>query len=663
MRSFNSILVANRGEIAVRIVKTARSLSFRTIAVYSEADATAPHAQIADDAALLGPSPIAASYLNIERILKAAQQTGAEAIHPGYGFLSENAEFARACEQAGLVFIGPGADAIELMGNKAEAKRRMIAAGIPCLPGYFDADQSDTTMSSVANEIGCPLMVKAAAGGGGRGMRLVERAEDLPMALTAARSEVLNAFGSHELILEKAILRPRHVEFQIVADNHGNVIHLGERDCSIQRRYQKVVEEAPCPVMTDELRAQMGAAAVEAARSIKYKGVGTIEFLLDEEENFYFLEMNTRLQVEHPVTEMITKLDLVSLQIQIAEGLPLELTQADVAYAGHAIEGRLYAEDPAQAFLPCAGTIDHWRPAKGIGIRIDSGIQTGQEISPFYDPMLAKVIAWGETRELARHRLINALEHTEIFGIITNKSFLSMLLSKEAFAKGKVTTAFIAEELSPEDLANPQPDFESMATAALLQYCIERQCALEECARVSSELLNWSSGGRLLTQYVYFSNGERVELTVSPETREVYQIRGVDSSLSIKLLTFAEGVARLSIDGCRRDVNYSAPSAGVIHISLAGETFRFRNEIAFPASGKRTDGSGHIVAPMHGALFEIFVELGDHVEIGTCLAVLEAMKIQHEILAEIEGTVQAIYVDAGTQVAANELLIEIVPDA
>ena len=662
MRAFKSILVANRGEIAVRIIKTAKSLCLHTIAVYSEADRTSPHVQVADDAALLGPAPAEASYLHIERILQAAQQTGAEAIHPGYGFLSENAEFARTCEQAGIIFIGPNAVAIELMGNKAEAKRHMTALGIPCLPGYSAADQSDTVLLSAANEIGFPLMVKAAAGGGGRGIRLVQHAKDLPNTLHFARTEAINAFGSHELILEKAIMQARHVEIQILADQHGNTIHLGERDCSAQRRYQKVVEETPCPVMTDELRAQMGAAAVEVARSVNYQNAGTVEFLFDEEGHFYFLEMNTRLQVEHPITEMITGLDLVTLQIQIAEGRPLALTQADIEFSGHAIEARLYAEDPARAFLPCTGTIDQWRPAEGSGIRVDSGIQAGQEISPFYDPMLAKVITWGENREIARLRLINALKQTQIFGLVTNKSFLIKVLSKQAFAKGATTTAFVAEELNPKDLAIPQPDFELMAIAALLQYNIERQCAFEASVHVSCELLNWSSGGRLVSQYVFLSHGERVELLISPINQEEYQVRGRDLTLAIELLNLADEEAHLNIDERRRVVKFSAPSAGYIDISVDGELFQFCNQIAFTTPAKETLRSGQIVAPMHGNLLEISVKAGELVKVGTRLAILEAMKIQHEIVAEVDGTVHAIHAQTGTQVAANELLIEILPE-
>ncbi|MYF09246.1 MAG: acetyl-CoA carboxylase biotin carboxylase subunit, partial [Rhodospirillaceae bacterium] len=487
MRRFGTILVANRGEIAVRVMRTARALGHRTVAVHSEADSEAPHVRMADAAAHIGPAPAAESYLNIDNILRAAAETGADAVHPGYGFLSENADFARACETAGLAFIGPHADAIAIMGDKAEARRRMAEAGVPCVPGYDGAEQSDAALIAAAAEIGFPVMVKAAAGGGGRGMRLVAQAGALPDALAAARSEAENAFGSGSLILEKAIARPRHVEIQIIADSHGNTIHLGERDCSVQRRHQKVIEEAPCPVMTGDLREAMGAAAVEAARSIGYCGAGTVEFLLDADGSFYFLEMNTRLQVEHPVTEAITGLDLVALQIRVAEGRPLGLAQADFRPSGHAIEARLYAEDVAQDFLPAAGDIALWRPAAGPGVRIDSGVESGQAVSPFYDPMIAKFIAHGETRDIARRRLIRALAETAAFGLTTNKRFLIDCLKKDVFAKGDATTAFIDEQFPAADLAPSGPEFAIAAMAAVLKFLIDRDEAFEHSLNVSPE--------------------------------------------------------------------------------------------------------------------------------------------------------------------------------
>ncbi|MBT4268267.1 MAG: acetyl-CoA carboxylase biotin carboxylase subunit [Deltaproteobacteria bacterium] len=659
MTTFRSILVANRGEIAVRIMRSAKTLGYKTIAVYSEADADAPHVQLADDAALIGPAPVAESYLDMTRILKAARETGADAIHPGYGFLSENAEFAKACEDAGLVFIGPTGESIDLMGNKAAAKRRMIDAGVPCVPGYEGEDQSDSALLTAAHDIGYPLMVKAAAGGGGRGMRLVFEESDLQIAIETARSEAENAFGSGELILEKAIVRPRHVEVQVFADTHGNAIHLGERDCSVQRRHQKVVEEAPCPIMTAELRARMGAAAVDAARSINYRGAGTVEFLLDEQGEFYFLEMNTRLQVEHPVTEMITGLDLVALQIRVAEGKTLGVAQEEVSLSGHAIEVRLYAEDPAQDFLPVTGTVDLWVPAEGEGVRIDSGIATGQEISPFYDPMLAKIIAWGETREMAGNRLVDALKRTTLFGTTTNKRFLMDVLERETFKKGQATTAFIEEEFETAQLDNGTLGLQEAGVAAVLQYIEERDAATAASLGINAELQNWGSPGHLVTRYVYSVTDQEMDLTVLPQGPTAYLVNMGEEQVAVELLTSNGCEAMVAIDGRRSVVTFLCPAPGTIHLAIEGRTLTLRNEVAFAGLLEEVGGGGRIVAPMHGALLEIFVKEGDLVEKGTRLAVLEAMKMQHQILAEVKGTVSGVHAKAGTQVAADDLLIEI----
>ncbi len=447
--NFSKVLVANRGEIAWRVMRTARAMGYRTVAVYSDADKDAPHVAFADEAVRIGPPPVGESYLSIDRILEAAHKSGADAIHPGYGFLSENEAFAAACEKAGLTFIGPPPAAIAAMGNKAAAKRRMIDAGVPCVPGYQGADQSDANLEAEARKIGLPVMVKAAAGGGGRGMRLVEHDGDLLEAIRTARTEAESAFGSGELILEKAVVDARHVEIQVFADAHGNVIHLGERDCSVQRRHQKVIEEAPSPAVDAALRDRMGAAAVAAARTIGYRGAGTVEFLLGADGAFYFLEMNTRLQVEHPVTEAITGLDLVEWQLRVARGEQLPLTQEQVTFSGHAIEVRLYAEDAYGGFLPQTGRIDVWRPATGPGVRIDHGMKDGLAISPYYDPMIAKVIAHGATREEARVRLVRALAETVVLGPTTNRHFLIRLLEHPDFAAGEATTAFLVKHQFP----------------------------------------------------------------------------------------------------------------------------------------------------------------------------------------------------------------------
>jgi geranyl-CoA carboxylase alpha subunit len=659
MNAFTSILVANRGEIAVRVIRGVQALGYRAIAVYSAADEHALHVRLADDAALIGPAPVGESYLSIDNILAAAKITAAQAIHPGYGFLSENAEFAQACEKAGLVFIGPTADSINLMGNKAAAKKRMIAANVPCVPGYEEADQSDEVLVLAGSDIGFPLMVKAAAGGGGRGMRLVEEPASLMAALHAARTEALNGFGSDELILEKAILRPRHVEIQVLADNHGNVIHLGERDCSVQRRHQKVVEEAPSPVVSAQLREAMGTAAVEAARAINYRGVGTVEFLLDEQQHFYFLEMNTRLQVEHPVTEMVTGLDLVALQVDIAQGRPLEIGQHQVDLRGHAMEVRLYAEDTANDFLPRSGHIALWQAAEGSGVRIDAGIATGQEVSPYYDPMLAKLIAWGENREIARQRLINALKNTLVFGTITNRRFLIDTLQHETFATGRATTAFIGDEFTEADLAVLVLPLPALAMAAVLQYCLERSVMLSRSLGVSEELLDWSSAGGLLTRYAYEIDGNLLELTVSPRRSGGYQVRVDEELFDVEVLSISGNDARLQCNGKRQQFYYFSPQVGELHISLEGQNFELRNLLAFAAQLQQEAGGGRVLAPMHGAVQAVFVAVGDEVKKGQPLLIVEAMKMQHEIVAELDGVVVTVDVEKDNQVEAEELLVEI----
>ena len=657
MRRFDTILVANRGEIAVRVMRTARALGYRTAAVYSEADAEAPHVRMADAAAPVGPAPVSESYLVIDNILRAARETGADAVHPGYGFLSENAEFARACEAAGLTFIGPDADAIAVMGDKAEARRRMAAAGVPCVPGYDEADQSEAAFIAAAANIGFPVMVKAAAGGGGRGMRLVGDAAGLPDALAAARSEAESAFGSGSLILEKAIVRPRHVEIQVFADRHGTTIHLGERDCSVQRRHQKVIEEAPCPVMTEDLRSAMGAAAVEAARSIGYCGAGTVEFLLDADGSFFFLEMNTRLQVEHPVTEAITGLDLVALQIRVAEGRPLGLAQADVRPAGHAIEARLYAEDAAQDFLPAAGDIALWQPAAGEGVRVDSGVASGQTVSPFYDPMIAKVVAHGDSREIARRRLIRALAETVAFGLTTNKRFLIDCLEKDAFARGEATTAFIEEQFSETDLAPSEPDFAIAAAAAVLKFLAGRDDALGHSLNVSPELLNWASAGTLESRCGLTAGETAFGLSVSPSGAHDYTVREDGNSVSVHVVSVEEGRAILGVDGVHRHLLFHA-EGDALYLSEAGRDFRFDSGRS-AASLPDEQGGGRVVAPMHGKILEIAVEPGDTVARGDRLLVIEAMKMQHDIFAPAAGAVTGVLQQAGVQVAAGDPLVDI----
>ncbi len=663
MKPFNSILIANRGEIACRIIRTAKQLGYRTIAVYSDADAGAPHVQLADTSVCIGPGPVGESYLLAENILAAAASSGAEAIHPGYGFLSENADFAEMVESAGLVFIGPTKEAINVMGNKAESKRRMIEAGVPSVPGYEGLDQSDKTLLAEGKKIDLPLMVKAAAGGGGRGMRLVHDYKELANAIKLARAEAESAFGSGELILEKAIIRPRHVEIQVFADAQGNTIHLGERDCSVQRRHQKVVEEAPCPIMTPQLRDQMGLSAIDAAKSVNYRGAGTVEFLLDASGAFYFLEMNTRLQVEHPVTELITGLDLVELQINVAQGRPLGLTQEDVKLQGAAIEVRLYTEDPSQDFLPASGPVDLWQPATGVGVRIDAGICTGQAISAFYDPMVAKVIAYGDNRETARTRLIAALKETVLFGTANNKDFLIQCLEKQSFIDGAATTAFIAEEFADGDLAVAEPSVEDAAAAAVIDLNLEYQRHFNSSTLTSHKLKNWTMASGLVSRKQYQFGESLFDLSISPvaNSTDSYLVTCAESQqqIGIQLLTMDSNNANLSVNGSAQLVTFKLRQQGQLYCSIAGRGALFKDQIILDGAVDEAAGGGRVIAPMHGLLLEVLVKPGDQVVKGQNLAVLEAMKMHYEIIAEVDGTVEEVTALAGNQVAADDVLIEI----
>ncbi len=658
-RAIETLLVANRGEIACRVIRTAKSMGIRTVAVYSEADEDAPHVRIADDARLIGPAPVGESYLSIDAILDAAKNSGADAIHPGYGFLSENAKFAESCENAGLIFVGPPAKAIEQMGNKAESKRLMISAGVPCVPGYEDHDQSEEAFVGAAEQIGYPVMVKAAAGGGGRGMRFVEDAAALPEALTLARSEAENAFGSGELILEKAILRPRHVEIQVFADHHGNTLHLGERDCSVQRRHQKVVEEAPSPAVDETLRAKIGAAAVEAAKAVGYVGAGTVEFLLDEDQNFYFLEMNTRLQVEHPVTEMVTGLDLVEMQLRVAQGEALGIVQDEVQLTGHAIEVRLYAEDPVENFLPSTGSIELWSLSDGHGIRVDDGIATGQQVSPFYDPMLAKIIAHGGTRDITRQRLAEALGRTALFGPANNRDFLISVLQEPVFAAGQATTAFI-DEVFAGGYSAPVPNLSDALAAAVLRFIWARDKAHAASGRVSKALLNWSSRAPVGAQFQLSTATETFSVSVSADGGK-YCVRANEQEFEVEHLDGENNRARLKIDGAVVEAAYLVLDDRLF-VANGQNTWEWAVHRAGDAEPDQTGADGRILAPMHGRVIDVFTLKGANIETGDRLATLEAMKMQHQISAPTAGTIKAVHVSAGDQVAADDLLLEIEPE-
>ncbi|MCE8511957.1 biotin/lipoyl-binding protein [Ruegeria pomeroyi] len=651
---FDTLLIANRGEIAARIIRTAREMGLRTVAVYTSADAGAPHVALADHAVWIGEGPVRDSYLNAERILDAARQIGAGAIHPGYGFLSENAGFARAVAAAGLVFVGPDAAAIEAMGNKAEAKRLMLAAGVPCVPGYQGADQSDAALAREAEQIGYPLMVKAAAGGGGRGMRLVQSSDTLTEALARARAEALGAFGSDELILERAIVEPRHVEFQVFGDAHGAVIHLGERDCSVQRRHQKVIEEAPCPVMTPDLREAMGAAAVAAARVVDYRGAGTVEFLLDASGNFYFLEMNTRLQVEHPVTEMVTGLDLVALQLQVAQGDPLPLTQDDLRIDGHAIEVRLYAEDPAAGFLPAIGPVLRWRPADGAGLRVDAGIAQGQQIAPHYDPMLAKIIAHGPSRAVALARLARAVADTVLLGTATNSAFLADLLALPEFAEGRATTGLLARSY-PEGYGAdaPEPRAVALMVAVLMQH--DRDTALAVAGPIPPELLGWTSAPVLPRSLRVETGGQGFDCTAGAVPGG-WRIGVADAQFEIELDQRGDGL-RARLGGETHDL-LAHVAGDTVYMASGAQRLTLRRQCP-GAPDAEALGGGRVTAPMPGLVQSVSVAEGGEVAKGQTLAVLEAMKMQHQITAPVAGRVTRQHVAPGAQLAAGDVMFEI----
>ena len=609
--------------------------------------------ETADEAVALGGLTAAESYLDGAKIIAAARTSGADAVHPGYGFLSENEAFARACHEAGLVFIGPTASAIGAMGNKAAAKRVMIAAGVPCVPGYQGAEQADARLESEARKIGFPVMVKAAAGGGGRGMRLVAAETDVAAALTAARREALAAFGSDELILERAVTGARHIEIQVFGDTHGTIIHLGERDCSIQRRHQKVIEEGPSPAVNDALRARMGAAAVAAARAINYTGAGTVEFLLDDKANFYFLEMNTRIQVEHPVTEAITGFDLVRWQIDVAAGARLPVQQAQVAWAGHAIEARLYAEDPHAGFLPRSGRIVDWAMPSLEGVRVDHGLAAAPtEVSPYYDPMIAKVIAHGASREEARRRLICALEETHVHGITTNRAFLLAALRHPAFADGRATTGFIPQHFAPKSaaLARPEPDHAAIALAAAL------------LAARSPAADGWRSTGARAVPISLKIGRATHAVRVTHIAAQTFEVAGDGWQTPVVLTGTPSGRIRFALGAHLRSA-HAAWDGARLFLDLGDVSLVAEDVTLAPRAVDEGQGAATLRAPMNGRIVAVHAKAGDKVVRGQRLIVLEAMKMLHEIAAERDGTIETLVVKAGDQVATRQVLASLKVEA
>ncbi len=648
--SFSKILIANRGEIACRVIRTARRLGYATVAVFSDADRQALHVQEAHEAVHIGPSPAAESYLSFEKMLEAARKTGADAVHPGYGFLSENAGFAQACADAGLVFIGPPPSAILAMGDKALAKKRMIAAGVPCAPGYLGENQDDQHLISEANKLGFPLLVKAVAGGGGRGMRLVREPQDMAQAIIGARRESQSAFGDGTLMLERLIDDGRHIEIQVFADAHGNAVHLGERDCTAQRRRQKVIEEAPSPVVNPAMREAMGRDAVAAALAVGYRGAGTVEFIVDANLKHYFLEMNTRLQVEHPVTEMVTGFDLVEWQLRVAAGERLPAAQADIKITGHSIEARLYAEDPYAGFVPQTGLVLWWQPQAALneGVRVDHGITQGDTISPFYDPMVAKIIVHGKDRDEAIRRLRAALGRAPLLGVSNNGGFLSDLVNHTAFRTATMTTALIDQwQQQGEPLLNRKvPDEVAWSLAAAV-------VALQKGA-------GWRPNSVAASDTSLSCDGITRVMRVLAERSGAALVASAGQKCTITLLgalPLPDGPVRFEINGItRKAVCVMTPMA--LHVFLDGQSFVFTQASAFP-DVSQTQDARRACAPVAGKVTQIQVAVGTSVTEGQMLICVEAMKMEMWVNAQAQGTVKAVHVQVGDQVESGALLLEL----
>jgi len=660
---FTKILIANRGEIACRVIKTARRMGIRTVAVYSEADAAARHVRMADEAICIGAPPPRESYLVADRIIAAALASGAQAIHPGYGFLSENEEFAEACAKNGLVFIGPPVTAIRAMGLKSESKKLMEKAGVPLTPGYHGDNQEPDFLRQQADAIGYPVLIKASAGGGGKGMRAVTKAEEFAEALASCQREARSSFGDEHVLIEKYLQRPRHIEIQVFGDSHGNCVYLFERDCSVQRRHQKVVEEAPAPGMTPERRAAMGKAAVDAARAVGYVGAGTVEFIANQDGSFYFMEMNTRLQVEHPVTEMITGLDLVEWQLKVAAGEPLPLRQEQLVIRGHALEARIYAEDPDKGFLPSIGRLIHLAPpAETLNVRVDTGVEQDDEISPHYDPMIAKLIVWDETRERALARMLQALADYRVVGVSNNIGFLSRLVACPAFAQADLDTGLIERErafLFPE---GAEPPAEAWLVAALAELIHDQQYAAAEAVDSRDPHSPWHArdGWRL--------NGN---------TRREIKLRAGDSEKSVNAcytgnaftLEFEgqavtasgrfTGDSELRVDLGGRRINVTVVSANEKrHVFIDGVCFVFSAIDPLFHAGSGGGAEGGLTAPMPGKVIALVAAVGATVEKGAPLLILEAMKMEHTIAAPASGVVKAFFFNVGEQVSDGAELVE-----
>ncbi|WP_404398808.1 acetyl/propionyl/methylcrotonyl-CoA carboxylase subunit alpha [Idiomarina loihiensis] len=649
-----TLLIANRGEIACRIIATAKKMGIRSVAVFSDADRNSRHVKLADQAVHIGPAASTDSYLRADKIIAAAKQTGAEAIHPGYGFLSENEDFADQCELNNIIFVGPPVSSIAAMGSKSAAKSIMQDAGVPLVPGYHGSEQDIETLKAEAEKVGFPLLLKAAYGGGGKGMRVVENMGEFDDALNSAKREAKSSFGNDKMLMERFIRNPRHVEIQVFTDEHGNAVYLAERDCSVQRRHQKVLEEAPAPALTEKTRTEMGEAAIRAAQAIDYVGAGTVEFLFDQSGEFYFMEMNTRLQVEHPVTEMITGQDLVEWQLLVASGQPLPLAQNDIQVNGHAFEARIYAEDPDNDFLPCTGTIKHLRtPAEKNGIRIDTGIEEGDEISAFYDPMIAKLIVWDTDRTRALLRLQKALREYRLTGLTTNVDFLHRLASHPEFVKTNLTTEFIQqhqEELLPDSSVN----YQQIATeAALFDICQRQQ------QRGSSP---WQSGNAFRMNS---AATHTVSLQFGEETYPISLVEGANGEFLQQIdnesiqwqASLTDDKLTLTSGSMRYHRYVSADDQQITVFTDNGPMTFHRHRVADTLSDEAAHG-GH-VAPMNGTIMEVLVEKGDTVKKDQPLVIMEAMKMEYTIKAGHEGEVTDVFFAAGDLVSDGDELLAV----
>jgi acetyl-CoA/propionyl-CoA carboxylase biotin carboxyl carrier protein len=654
MKMFDTVLIANRGEIAVRVARTLRALGVGSVAVFTDADAGAVHVRTADQAVRIG------SYLSVDDVVGAAVAAGANAIHPGYGFLSENPALPRACAAAGIVFIGPPAEAIEAMGDKIAAKATVASAGVSVVPGSDGAGLTDDELVAAAIEVGFPVLLKPSAGGGGKGMRLVGDPNGLPDAIASARREATGSFGDDTLLVERFVTNPRHIEIQVFADGHGNVVHLAERECSLQRRHQKIVEEAPSPLLTAETRAAMGGQAVEAARACGYVGAGTVEFIVssDRPDEFFFMEMNTRLQVEHPVTEAIFGVDLVEWQLRVAAGEPLPVTQAELTFDGHAIEVRVYAEDPSRGFLPTGGTVCGYREPGGEGVRVDSGIGVGSVIGSSFDPMLAKVIAWGADRREAIARLDRALDDIVIAGVTSNIAFLRRLLADDDVVAGDMDTGLVERRL--DALTERSPSDATVALLAAAVAPLERRDGNDPW----DSLIGWRHGGaEAVRRELDVTGGERVDLAVEPVSPRAWRVRtDTVGERVVELHPTSAGRTRVDVDG-RVHHATMVIADGVTHVVVGGDNWSFgevvhRGHDDGPGAG---DVDGLVRSPMPGTVISLSVDVGDEVVAGQTVAIVEAMKMEHTLTAPIDGTVEQIHTAPGGSVALDQPLVTIAP--